>query len=332
MRDEYHLRGWTNMLIPLRLSGTRRPSIALTQPAWHVFHCALVLVIIHLLMLLWNTAAAQTTRSAMPGTALSEATEPLQFGIMPSQSAVTLMRAYAPLKSYLEHALKREIIISTAPNFPEFLRRTGTNEYDFVLTAPHFAKLAEDQHGWVRLARVQGTQRGVFLVEKTSANQKIIDLGGKALAIRDNLAFVTLLGEQELTEKGLSPGRNNISFINSPSYTSAALSVIRGTADAALISEVAFNKLPAADKNHLRVLAHTKTAPNLMLMANQKMGMNEITRLRNALLHFNEDRINSAAFSHNTGYSGLGPITGQDMRFIAPFVTILQQRLSPGRS
>ena len=319
------------MLPPLRLSGTRHPSITLTQPAWRVFHCALVLAIIHSLMLFWNTAAAQTTGPAMPETALGQAAEPLQFGIMPLQSAVTLMRAYAPLKSYLEHTLQREIIISTAPDFPEFLRRTGTNEYDFVLTAPHFAKLAEDQHGFIRLARVQGSLKGVFLVAKTSPYQKITDLRGKTLAIHNNLAMATLLGEQQLTGMGLQPGRD-INFSNSRSFTSAALSVIRGTTDAALIAEWAFKMLPTADKNRLRVLAHTKASPHLMFMANQRMGMNEITRLRDALLHFNEDRINGAAFSHHTGYSGLGAITEQDMRFIAPFVTILQQRLPQGRS
>jgi phosphonate transport system substrate-binding protein len=297
--------------------------------AWRILPCTLALLAIHVLLLFWNTAIALAADSAiarkMPGD------QSLQFGIMPSQSALTLMRAYAPLKSYLEHTLKREIIISTAPSFPEFLRRTSTNEYDFVLTSPHFAKLAEDQHGWIRLARAQGTQRGVFLVEKTSAHQKITDLDGKALAIRDNLALVTLLGEQDLPGKGSPSGRSNISFINSPSYTSAALSVIRGTADAALISEVAFNKLPAADKNHLRVLAHTKTAPNLMLMGNPRLGENDIVHLRETLLHFDNDQNNSAVFFHNTGFKGFDNITEQDMRFATPFVVILQQRLSQGQ-
>lgn len=312
-----------NMLMILRSPWEGLPITLAKANARRHLHCMLALFAIH-----WNTTLVLAADNVI---ARTPANQSLQFGIMPSQSAVTLMRAYAPLKSYLEHTLKREIIISTAPNFPEFLRRTGANEYDFVLTAPHFAKLAENQHGWVRLARAQGTQKGVFLVEKTSAHQKITDLAGKALAIRDNLAFVTLLGELEFIGKGLAPARSNISFINSPSYTSAALSVIRGTADAALISEAAFNKLPTADKNYLRVLAHTKTAPNLMLMGNPRLGENGITHLRDALLHFNKDRNNSTTFSNNTGYGSFDPITEQDMRFAAPFAEILQQRLSQGQ-
>lgn len=318
------------MLMPLRLPWEGHLPITLASAsAWRILPCTLALLAIHVLLLFWNTAIALAADSAIAMKVPGD--QPLQFGIMPSQSALTLMRAYAPLKSYLEHILKREIIISTAPSFPEFLRRTGTNEYDFVLTAPHFAKLAEDQHGWVRLVRAQGSLRGVFLVAKTSPYRKITDLRSKTLTIRDNLVLVTLLGEQELTGKGLPPGRSNISFINSPSYTSAALSVIRGTADAALISESAFNELPTADKNHLRVLAHTKTAPNLMLMGNRRLGENEIAHLRDALLHFNKDQNNSAAFSNNTGYDSFDPITEQDMRFAAPFVAILQHRLSQGQ-
>ncbi len=315
------------MLILLRLSEAHRPSIMFAKPAWHVFHCALVLFIIHFLMLFWNTAAAQARSSTMPGATLDQATEPLQFGILPSQSAVTLMRNYTPLKSYLERVLKREVIISTAPDFPEFLRRTGANEYDFVVTAPHFAKLAEDQHGFVHLAKIQDPLRGVFLVAKTSPYQKIAHLRGKTLAILNNLAMVTLLGEQQLLGGGLQLGRD-INVSNSPSHTSAALAIASGASDAALISEWALKTLPTADKNHLRVLAYTQPAPNILFMANPQMGTHEIIRLHNALLHFNEDRINSAVFSQNTGYSGIGPITEQDMQFLKPFVTLLQQRLS----
>lgn len=307
------------MLMTLRLPWEGLPITLAKANARRHLHCMLALFAIH-----WNTSLVLAEDNVI---ARTPGNPSLQFGIMPSQSALTLMRAYAPLKSYLEHTLKREIIISTAPSFPEFLRRTGANEYDFVLTSPHFAKLAEDQHEWVRLARLQGNQRGVFLVEKTSPPKKITDLSGKTLAIRDNLALVTLLGEQELTEKGFSPKHSNISFINSPSYTSAALSVIRGTADAALISEAAFNKLPAADKNHLRVLAYTKAAPNLMLMGNPRLGENDITHLRDALLHFNK----GAAFSNNTSHGNFDLITEQDMRFAASFVTVLQQRLSQGQ-
>lgn len=311
-----------NMLMPLRLPWEGLPITLAKANIRRYLHYMLALFAIH-----WNTTLVRAEDNVI---ARTPGNPSLQFGIMPSQSALTLMRAYVPLKSYLEHTLKREIIISTAPSFPEFLRRTGANEYDLVLTSPHFAKLAENQHGWVRVARAQGTQRGIFLVEKTSPYQKITDLDGKVIAIRDNLALVTLLGEQELLENGLVRGRRNISFINSPSYTSAALSVVRGTANAALISEMAFNKLPSMDKHNLHVLAYTKTAPNLMLMGNPQLEKNDLAHLRNALLHFNDDQNNSTLFFRNTGFKGFNSITEQDMRFAALFVTIVQQRLARG--
>lgn len=63
------------MLIPVRLFGERHPSITLNQPAWHVFHCAVALVIIHSLVVFWNPATAQIKRSAMPDAVLSQTTE-----------------------------------------------------------------------------------------------------------------------------------------------------------------------------------------------------------------------------------------------------------------
>lgn len=325
--------GCTNMFMPIRFPGGRRLPIILAKTSiLQRRHCMLAIFTIHVLLLFWLFWHSALVLAAEGSIQEKLEARPLQFGIMPSQSPVTLMHSYAPVKSYLEHTLKREIIISTAPSFPEFIQRTGTNEYDFVLTSPHFAKFAENQHGWVRVARAKGTQRGVFLVEKTSPYQKITDLDGKVIAIRDNLALVTLLGEQALLENGLLRGRPNISFINSPSYTSAALSVVRGTANAALISEMAFKKLPSMDKHNLRVLAYTKTAPNLMIMGNPQLDKNDLAHLRNALLHFNDDQNNSALFFHNTGFKGFNIITEQDMRFAAFFVTILQQRIAQGSS
>lgn len=300
-------------------SGTRPPLAALANTAWQQVLGMLVLSGIFFIGLLWNIA---TAHAATP----EKHAKPLQFGILPFLPTATLMTHYTPLKTYLEHALAREIIISTAPNYREYIRRTSTNEYDFLLTAPHFAKFAEEQHGFVSLARLQGTLKGIFLVAKTSPYQTITDLRNKTLVVRDNLALPTLLGEQLLATVGIRPG-NDIHFSYSPSYTSAALSVVRGTADAALINERGLRTLSSEEIKNLRILAHTKSFPNFIFMANPRLGTNEIVRLRDALLNFSNDEENSTAFLQNMDHNRIDRITKKTLRFLAPYVTILQQRL-----
>ncbi len=202
-------------------SGTYPPSTPLTHTAQQQMLCMIMLPGIFFIGLLWNIA---TAHAATP----EQHAKPLRLGILLSLPTATLMNHYTPLKTYPEHTLEREIIISTVPNYREYVRRAGTNEYDFLLTSPHFEKLAKEQHGFVSLAKLQGTLKGVFLIAKTSPYQTITNLRNKMPVVRDNLALFTLLGEQLPINAGIRPG-SDIHLNYSPSYTSAALSIVYGT-------------------------------------------------------------------------------------------------------
>ncbi|HLQ26751.1 MAG TPA: PhnD/SsuA/transferrin family substrate-binding protein [Acidiferrobacterales bacterium] len=161
----------------------------------------------------------------------------LQFGLLPSRSTPETIRNYSPLKAYLERALKREIILCTAPDFREYIRRTRAGEYDFLCTSAPMARLAQQEAGFKPLVRVRDDFYGVLLVATAAPYKKTADLRGKMVATPDALATASVLGQKLFIDAGLQPGRD-ITLRPSPSSTSAALAVIYGTADAALTARL----------------------------------------------------------------------------------------------
>src|SRR5712692_1081709 len=195
----------------------------------------------------------------------------LQFGLLPSRSTPETIRNYSPLKAYLERALKREIILCTAPDFREYIRRTRAGEYDFLCTSAPMARLAQQEAGFKPLVRVRDDFYGVLLVATAAPYKKTADLRGKMVATPDALATASVLGQKLFMDAGLQRGRD-ITLRPSPSSTSAALAVIYGTADAALISDRSYRTLPSEEKAGLQLLAKTPSALGIIYMAHPRLG------------------------------------------------------------
>ncbi len=257
------------------------------------------------------------------------AAEPLQFGMLPSRSTATLMRDYAPLKSYLERALGREIMMGTAPDFREYARRTLAGEYDLLHTAPHFARHAQQEKGLVPLVRTQDNVSGVLLVPADARYRAIAELRGKTVAMPDELAVVTLLGEQLLRAAGLRPGED-VTLSYSPSHASAALAVVHGQAAAAVVFPPIYHSMPEADRRLLRVLAESRKVPGTVYLAHPRLGAKVIAQLRRALLDFHR-RDEGQQFFRALKLSGFSAVTDPEMQALDPYVAILKQRLAQER-
>lgn len=257
------------------------------------------------------------------------AAEPLQFGLLPSRSTATLMRDYAPLKSYLERALGREIMMGTAPDFHEYARRTLAGEYDLLHTAPHFARHAQQEKGLVPLVRTQDNVSGLLLVSVHAPYHRIAELRGKTVAMPDELAVVTLLGEQLLRGAGLQPGED-VTLNYSPSHTSAALAVVHGQADAAVVFPPIYRALPEADRRMLRVLAESRKVPGTVYLAHPRLGGKIIAQLRRALLDFHRHE-EGQRFFLALKLSGFSAVTEPEMEAVDPYVAMLKRRLAQER-
>lgn len=250
---------------------------------------------------------------------------PLQMGLLPYLSTEHLFERFLPMKDYLEAQLQRRIVMSTAPDFKTYVQRAARGDYDIYQTAPHFALLAETEHGYRRVSRLTRELDGDVIVRHDSPARSIEDLRGRIVITPDALAITSMLGEQLLKDHGLSPGRD-YRLQRSSSHNNAIMTVYRRAADAALSSAAVFEQLAPEIKRELRVLSKTRTVPHMMVMAHPRLPPAEYERLKRALLAFTRDGP-GRKFFEITGYSDMGPITDADMERLRPFLSELKARL-----
>lgn len=250
---------------------------------------------------------------------------PLQMGLLPYLSGERLFEYFLPMKDYLETKLKRRIVLSTAPDSKTYVQRAARGEYDIYQTAPHFALLAEVEHGYRRVARLARDLNGDVVVRRDSPVQHIEELRGRTVITPDALAITSMLGEELLKDHGLAPGKS-YRLLRTASHNNAIMTVYRSQADAAFSSVEVLEKLPPEISRELRILAKTRQVPHMMVMANRRMPQAEYDRLKAALLAFTHDGP-GRKFFEVTGYGDIGPITDTDMARLQPFLIDLKDRL-----
>lgn len=250
---------------------------------------------------------------------------PLQMGLLPYLSSERLFEYFLPMKDYLEAQLRRRIVMSTAPDFKTYVRRAARGDYDIYQTAPHFALLAEVEHGYRRVSRLTRDLNGDVVVRRDNPVQRIEELRGRVIITPDALAITSMLGEQLLKDHGLTPGKS-YRLLRTASHNNAIMTVYRGQADAAFSSVEVFEKLPPEVKRELRILAKTRQVPHMMVMAHPHLPLSEYERLKSALLAFTRDGP-GRKFFETTGYGDMGPITDADMARLRPFLSELKEHL-----
>ena len=78
----------------------------------------------------------------------------IEIGILPTLSTRTILATYQPLREYVEEKLGQPVTLVTAADYRTFLDRTQRGEYRFVVTAPHYARLAQSEAGYVPMVRL----------------------------------------------------------------------------------------------------------------------------------------------------------------------------------
>ncbi len=252
----------------------------------------------------------------------------LEIGIWPYISAQSLIAEYRPVQSYLQKRLNRPVIFVTASDQRTFLQRTQRGEYRFVFTAPHFARYAELDAGYVPMLRPKRNAFAVFVVEKNSPLQNIGDLRGKTVTMTDRITMMAILGLQALHDKGLEPGRN-VTVHYAVSHNSAVLDVSRGQSDAAVTGATIFDQLPESIQKNMRILAVAGGASSMVMMANPKVSKDEVGKMKQIMLDFVDNTPEGKEFIQNTGYQGLRPPTEAEMKSLDPLVNELKRQLKP---
>jgi len=261
----------------------------------------------------------------LPGWALGE-TKPLRIGLLPTLSPRVLLSNYAPLRQYLEQQLQQPVQMWTATDFRAFHAQTMAGEYDFVVTAAHFARLAQREEGWLPLATYKTANRAILLMSGKHPISSVEEIRGKAIASVDPLALVVTQSVQWLAEKGLRQGRD-YRFADAPSFNTAAYAVQQQESVLAIISPAAYKQLPEPLKSEMRVFQALPEVPALIWMA-PPQGRVEPARLKAALLSFTPDTPEGRQFFGATGYGGMRAVSGEQMQSLDGFADRVKNMLN----
>jgi len=252
-------------------------------------------------------------------------TQPLTIGLLPHLSSRALLNVYGPLIKYLEQTLQRKIIVTTAPNFHTYYKRSSQGKYDLYLTAPHHAAYAEIHDKAQRLSKFSRPLYSVFLVNKNSRFQTIGDLKGSVIATPDSLAVITIVGELTLIQNGLSL-KKDVTIKYSKTHSNAMSLLAVNAVDAAIVGVSAFEKMNKKVTKNLRILTKTRVLPHMMFMAKSGMPSKEYQKIKKAMLDYNAKGMGEKFFSDSV-FGDMESITNDDMQKLIPLTSILSNRL-----
>ncbi len=135
----------------------------------------------------------------------TEHVRPLELGVLPYINIEGLIKAYQPLTNHMQQALSRPVIIVSAKDYAHYLELTKKKHYDLIVTASHFARMAQLEGTYEPLFRPLTTYHEVVITKKGSPITRIDDLKGKRIAIPNLLAQTTILGRQMLKSHNIDP-------------------------------------------------------------------------------------------------------------------------------
>jgi len=257
------------------------------------------------------------------------ADKPLAFGVFPHLTARQTVETYRPLADVVEKRLQRPVVIYTARDFKTFVERTHRGEYDILMTAPHLAWLARQDAGYRPLLKYVQPVRGLLVVKADSPLDSLGALRGRTIATADPLAVVALALHAELAAHGL---RHTIDYqtMDSGTHLNAAMQVINGRADAAMIGLHPYKLMPPELRRQVRGLAETPSLSSLMYLAHPRLGDAEAQAVRRTLLDFAATP-EGQAFMRRGGFGDFAEVSGHELRAFRPYALQAQDILRSTR-
>jgi phosphonate transport system substrate-binding protein len=253
--------------------------------------------------------------------------EPIEIGVLPTLSARTTITTYQPLRAYLEEQLKRPVVLVTAPDYRTFVERTQRGEYRYVVTAPHFARLAQTATGYQPLVRVKRELQALLVTDPTTGVTDVAGLRGKVVTTPDSLAVISMLGAELLGAHGLLPDRD-VTLRAMPSFSSAVIAMRNGESAAAVTAATALNQMPADTRARLTTLATTKSIPHVMCLAGPKVPAAESAEVARLLLAFADSGAAGNDFFATTGFVAFTRTSEAELRSLDVYVAELKKRLA----
>lgn len=235
---------------------------------------------------------------------------PLTVGLMPYLSTRTLLATYQPIAAALEHALKQPVQLLTAPDFDTYLKRVVNGDYDIVLLAPHYARLATRSYDYTPLLVHRASIRGVVVTNRAQPLNSVDDLRGQQIAIVDRSALLVIIGALTLADLGLKEG-TDYSFVETVSHSSALHNAVSGKSRAALVSYTALVLAPPELQRDAVVWKDLATIPGQFFIAHNRVSVARQQTVKAALLAF-EKSPEGIQFFEKTKHGGYREPTAED--------------------
>ncbi len=264
---------------------------------------------------------------AIPLAATAAAPETIEIGLLPTLSARSTLATYQPLRSYLQEHLKRPVVLVTAPDYRTYIERTQRREYHYVVTAPHFARLAQTEAGYRPLVRVQRDLQALLVTEAGTGAKRIADLRNQVVTTPDRLAVASMLGIELLRAHGLQPDRD-VTVRAMPSFSSAVIALRNGEAAAAVTVATALNQMPQDIRARLTTLATSRPISHIMFLAGPQVPQAEAAEVRRLLLAFAGADPRGEQFFGATGFQSFTRIGEEELRALDGYVVELKKRLA----
>lgn len=249
---------------------------------------------------------------------------PLRVGVLPYLSPRTLLLQYAPLREYLERELRCEVEVRTAPDLSRFLTRTHEDAFDVVVTAPHFARLAQVEHGFLPLMAIRADFYALVLVPQEAPAVNLRDLRGLAMHLPHRLSFVSLKVEDFLEQRGVDT-RYDLRAYYYSTDNNAILALANSRNGAAAAQRAVFENMPKDITNGLRILGSTESALSLIVLADPHLAPPRVRALTQALERFPYTELGLQFFQ--TGHAEFVPADSATMEQLDPFQERLKMRL-----
>lgn len=251
--------------------------------------------------------------------------QPLTIGLFPNLSTRLLLETYQPMREFLEQKLKRPVILYTAHDFNSFVSRTQSGEFDIIVTAPHFARLAQDESGYQPLFAYRSNITAAIVVAKNSRFSDLNALAGQKIASPDRIALVTMLGLKMLRDKGLEPIRD-YNFHWAGTHGNVALAVQRGETAAGIIGTLPLKQLPESISQQLHVLSLSPSIDSQMILAHRRLNPAQVQQLKDALLLFEQNPAGQQFF-RTTSLTGLKTLNTDNLKQFDPYAKEVKRML-----
>ena len=232
---------------------------------------------------------------ALTSVSVWAAEAPILFGVNEGTSGVVgfseRQEKYQPLANYLSQALTREVRLESASDLKNLTRSMEASRYALVLIRPsHISAAAMRDQKYVLVVAAQGDAVAHFIVHKDSPIKTPQDLAGKQLAMPDEIAYPTKIGQAMLRDAKLTPPPKVRLF---RVQEAVGYAVENKLIDAGVV--ISYSKVwKNWEKSGHRAIWHSDKLPYWSIIGSPKLKPDQLTKIRTALIALEQNEAGKA--------------------------------------